>query len=159
MGQSGGKTESAILADKPIVAEAANVNQLVGPPKPGTTNIQDFKTGSANLPALANQSPPIQTDSQGPDTITVHLSTTGWVGIRDHTGRRLIYEKIPAGTDRSFSGQAPFFVVLGNYPATSIEFNGKPFTPPKSKAGTVARFTISQSGSLETGGLTVKKRP
>jgi len=151
-GQSSQSSDKA-EPDKPISTVATDANELVGPPKPGSSKTQDGTLASANpMPAR-------QPESLGPDTIAVHLSAKAWVGIRDHAGHRLVYEKIPAGTDRSFSGQAPFLVVLGNSPATKIEFNGKPFTPPKSKAGTVAKFTLGQTSSQEAGASTVKKRP
>jgi cytoskeleton protein RodZ len=148
------KAVSPIPADKPAVSAVSTATQLIGPPKPEPTQIQNDKTASANLQWAASQA-----ESLGPDTIAIHLATTAWVGIRDHAGRRLVHKKIPAGTDSSFSGQAPFLVVLGNPTATKIEFNGKPFTPPKSKAGAVARFTIGQSNTAETGSSTVHKRP
>jgi cytoskeleton protein RodZ len=157
--QAGDKAGSPMLADKPTISAATTANQFIGPPIPESTKIQDDKTASANLQGMASPSPTSQAGSLGPDAIAIHLATTAWVGIRDHTGRRLVYKKIPAGTDYSFSGQAPFLVVLGNPPATKIEFNGKPFTPPKSKAGAVARFTIGQSNAPEAGGSTAHKRP
>jgi cytoskeleton protein RodZ len=138
-------------ADKPIASAAT---QPLGPPKPEPTQINDDKAASANLQGTTSQA-----GSLGPDTIAIHLAAAAWVGIRDHAGRRLIYEKVPAGTDYSFTGQAPFLVVLGNPAATKIEFNGKPFTPPKSKAGAVARFTIGPSNTAETGRSAIHKKP
>jgi cytoskeleton protein RodZ len=152
---SDGKAGSPLPADKPLLSAVPSANQLIGPPKPEPTQLQDDKTASANLRGMASPSLASQAESLGPDTIAIHLTTAAWVGIRDHAGRRLVYKKIPAGTDYRYSGQAPFLVVLGNPPATKIVFNGKPFTPPKSKAGAVARFTIGQPNTPETGSLTV----
>jgi len=131
---------------KPMPSETDLTNQFVGPPKPEFGGTQHGKPTSSNQtvglenPAKAN--PP---DNQGVDTIAVHLSARAWVGIRDHTGRRLVYKRLPAGTDISLSGQAPFLVVLGNTSATKIQFNGKPYPLPNSKAGATARLTVGQN--------------
>jgi len=95
-------------------------------------------------PPPASPAPPSEPAGLGPDSIAIHLSASGWVAIHDQTGRRLVYENLPAGTDRAYAGRAPFTMVLGNSPATKIELNGQPFAQPKGKAGTVARFTVSQ---------------
>jgi len=96
---------------------------------------------SAATPATSTSSPSV---GQGPDNITVYMSADAWVAIRDHTGHRLAYETMPAGTNRTFYGQAPFAVVLGNSPATRLELNGQPFEQPKPRTGTVARFKVGQ---------------
>ena len=161
--QPGDNAESAKFAEKPLPAIATGTNELVDTPKPESTKAGDEKTANASSQAAGSPAASSPPESLGPDTIAIHLSATAWVGIRDHAGRRLVYKKIPAGTDQSFTGQAPFLVVLGNAPATRIEFNGKPFTPPKSKAGAVAKFTIGQTMPQETEDSTVhknnKKRP
>lgn len=99
-------------------------------------------------PAATAPSPPV---GQGPDSLRVQVSADAWVAIRDHAGHRLAYEIMPAGTDRSFLGQAPFALVLGNSPATRLEFNGQPFEQPKPRAGIVARFRVGQSRGTEAG--------
>jgi cytoskeleton protein RodZ len=124
-------------AAKPAPAEAPTV------PPPSASQ---SAAAAPPLPA-ANPAPPAPLPGQppvgsGPDSVAIRLSASGWVAIRDQTGRRLVYESLPAGAERLLSGQAPFSVVLGNSPATRIELNGQPFTPPKVKAGTVTRFTM-----------------
>jgi cytoskeleton protein RodZ len=95
-----------------------------------------------NPPPAATPPAPVAAAGQGPDNISLHLSAGAWVSVRDQTGRRLVYQNLPAGTEQTYAGQAPFNVVLGNAPATRVEFNGQPYEPPKPKAGTVARFTL-----------------
>jgi cytoskeleton protein RodZ len=107
----------------------------------------------AATPATSASSPSV---GQGPDNITVYMSADAWVAIRDHTGHRLAYETMPAGTNRSFYGQAPFAVVLGNSPATRLELNGQPFEQPKPRAGTVARFKVGQSSDEGASTGTIK---
>ena len=135
--------------DKPDTANSVAVggNDLVGPPKPESMSLQDNPQSNANPQPLATTMP----ESLGPDKLALNLSSTAWVGIRDHIGRRLVYKKVPAGTALNLSGQAPFYVVLGNAAATKIEFNGTPFTPPKTKAGAIARFTLGKANTPHPG--------
>ena len=146
IGGAGEQPGADILVDKPMPSVTTLTYQFVGPPKPGSGDTLDGKPGSASQPAvLANPAEAGQPGEQGADTIAVHLSAKAWVGIRDHTGRRLGYKRLPAGTDIGFSGQAPFLVVLGNSSATKIQFNGKPYQLPTSKAGGITRLTIGQN--------------
>jgi len=135
---------AAVSSDKPATAEPAPTAVTTAPVAVAEpTNQTPAPTqppASATPPSVAP--PPIGT---GPDNITVRLPGSAWVSIRDHAGHRLEYESLPAGTERSYQGLAPFAVVLGNYsPSTQISFNGQPSPPPKAKAGTVARFTVGQ---------------
>lgn len=133
---------------------AMQTEPAVQPPAPAAPAPQAAANPSAaakaeppSAPAAVPATPPssaAQPKGLGPDSIAIRLAASGWVSIRDQAGRRLVYENLPAGTDRIYAGQAPFTVVLGNSPATQIEFNGQPFTQPKAKAGTVARFTLSK---------------
>lgn len=127
----------AVASIQPPPAEPVNA------PPPATKQPQETQaTKSAADAAPALQTLPSQVIGQGPDTIAIRLSASAWVSIRDQSGRRLVYENLPAGTDRRYAGQAPFAVVLGNAPAATVEFNGQAFDLPKGKGGTVVRFTL-----------------
>lgn len=104
------------------------------------------------LPALPAEPPPPPPPAPpqpsihtAVDHILLRLSASGWVSIRDHDGKRLLYETVPAASERRVEGQAPFTVVLGNAPATQLEFNGQPYPLPSAKTGTVARFTLGMT--------------
>lgn len=109
--------------------------------------VEVASTNPSSIPAKPEleKAPPSPATGQGPDSIALHLSAAAWVSVRDQTGHRLVYENLPAGTERVYSGVAPFAVVLGNAPATKVEFNGQPYEPAKAKAGTVARFMLGNS--------------
>jgi cytoskeleton protein RodZ len=119
----------------PSSAATTTTQALALPPSPAVVAPQAIAAPVAIAPAAV-------ADGQGPDRILLRLSASGWVSIRDHDGKRLVYETLPADTERNLQGQAPFVVVLGNAPATQIEFNGQPYSLPQVKAGTVARFTL-----------------
>lgn len=123
--------EAVKAAPAPPPVEAASAQPTpASPPK------------EAAAPAPAPPPPAGQPAGEGPDSVAIRLSASAWVSIRDRTGRRLVYENLPAGSERTYAGQAPFAVVLGNAPAAQVQFNGQPYELPKPKAGTVARFTL-----------------
>ena len=134
---------------------APSVNAPVAPVVPPANPVNADPPVAMGPPVSAEPATPptesagktIQPIGQGPDSIAIRLSATAWVSIRDPSGRRLVHESIPAGTERTYQGQAPFTVVLGNSPATQIVFNGQPYAPPKPKGGTVARFTLGKPNS------------
>ncbi len=145
-GRVSGQPDAEVLTNKTQPSVTALAYPFVGPPKPVPGDSQHGKPTNASPPAiLENPTQVRQPDNQGADTIAVHLSARAWVGIRDHAGRRLVYKRLPAGTELSFTGQAPFLVVLGNSSATKIQLNGKPYQLPKSKAGATARLTVGQN--------------
>jgi cytoskeleton protein RodZ len=138
-------------APKPKPAEAV----LALPQPAGHDAAQASPAAPAANPGSA--APPVL--GAGPDSVAIRLSAGGWVSISDQSGRRLVYENLPAGAERRLAGQAPFAVVLGNSPATQIEFNGQPFALPKGKAGTVSRFKLGQSGREGDGAAPGKRSP
>jgi len=135
---------------KAVSAPAKNVAANAPPSGAAHEAAQGKTTETVQQASAATPvSPPV---GQGPDSLRVQVSADAWVAIRDHAGHRLAYEIMPAGTDRTFLGQAPFAVVLGNSPATRIEFNGQPFEQPKPRAGIVARFRVGQARGAGAGG-------
>lgn len=147
VGEASAPAEAAAKAEPSPAVDA-------GKPAATTEPLPSAPAGTTAPPTQALAAPPAakpaeaavptasQTVGQGPDNITLRLSASGWVSVRDQAGQRLVYENLPAGTERTYAGQAPFTVVLGNAPAVKIDFNGQPYELPKIKAGTVARFKL-----------------
>lgn len=125
-------------------------------PPSGLDNTEAVPNKPASVAAEAKNTADTPSVGQVPDHIGVHVSADTWVAIRDHNGNRLAYETIPAGGSRSYSGQAPFTVVLGNSPATRLEFNDQVFEQPKPRSGTVVRFQVGDSPNDGTGIQVVK---
>jgi len=123
--------------------DATAASAVPSPPTPHAGTIETAPsaptaTSAAPLPSLNQPAGP------GPDQITVHASADAWVTIRDRAGRRIAFETIPAGSSRTYSGEPPFKIVLGNSPATRIDFNGQPFDQSKYTVGGSARFTLDK---------------
>ncbi|WP_407275654.1 RodZ domain-containing protein [Halothiobacillus sp. DCM-1] len=69
-----------------------------------------------------------------------------WVEVRDATGKRLIYDVLKKGSERSLNGKAPFTVVLGHADGVEVTWQGKPVTlgTPNSTTG-IIRTTVGGS--------------
>lgn len=63
-----------------------------------------------------------------------------WVEVTDHAGRRLVYELVSPGPERTVRGQPPLRVLLGNAPAVDVFYNGEPVTLPAGQH--VVRMTL-----------------
>ncbi len=148
IGQLGDTLGVGITSEKPSAPAVPKANEQTGSANPGFAITPDEKLATTDKLTAATTNPSTQSTNQGQDTLKLHLTASTWVGIRDHNGQRLANKKMPTGSDLSFSGQAPFIVVLGNSSAAKIELNGNSIEPPKTKAGTVARFTLDKSGVL-----------
>lgn len=151
-----GRNEAALAPDEsappsvppPAVAEPAGITRPEKSAAPPVTPGIAQAPASA-VPAPAAPSPSAQAVAsppaigQGPDALTVSVAADAWVAIRDASGKRLVYETLPAGTVRSMRGQAPFALVLGNASSARVEFNGQPVDHSKYIVGAVARFKVS----------------
>ncbi len=102
--------------------------------------------GTSPTPPPANISSPPARQSPAQDTndTTVELRlrsrSVSWVEITDHSGRRLLYELVSPGPERSVRGQPPLRVLLGNAPAVDVLYNGAPVTLPAGQH--VVRMTL-----------------
>ncbi|OYY31851.1 MAG: hypothetical protein B7Y58_10700, partial [Halothiobacillus sp. 35-54-62] len=49
-----------------------------------------------------------------------------WVEVQDAKGKRLVYDVLKKGSERSLSGAGPFTVILGNPSAVTVLWKGEP---------------------------------
>ncbi len=77
-----------------------------------------------------------------PARLSLRANGDSWTEVTDAEGKRLVYELLRTGADRSVEGTAPFRVFLGNAPAVSIEFNGSEVPIPRISSEGVARLTV-----------------
>lgn len=61
--------------------------------------------------------------------LTLNFKGDCWVSIKDAAGQRLAYGVIKANTSNTFTGPAPFRLVLGNSSAVEIKLNGQTIDP------------------------------
>ena len=58
------------------------------------------------------------------DTLVIHAKKGSWVKVVDDAKKRLFHNMIGKGGTKTFVGQAPFRVTLGNASTTSVTING-----------------------------------
>lgn len=123
-----------------------------GPPatEPAVTNAEPAP--EANPPPLSESiAPPMTSQSSvlGTNDAGVELRlrsrSVSWVEITDHSGRRLVYELVSPGPERTVRGQPPLRLLLGNAPAVDVLYNGAPVTLPAGQH--VVRLTLGAAPS------------
>ncbi|MFO7581698.1 RodZ domain-containing protein [Guyparkeria sp.] len=74
------------------------------------------------------------------------VSGESWVEVRDAAGERLMYDVLAEGDSRTFDGDGPFSLVLGNPAALEVEYAGEPveLDAAGGSAG-VTRLTVGDS--------------
>ena len=78
--------------------------------------------------------------------VRLTLNEASWVEIVDGDGKRLEYATLPAGTVRSYSGEKPLDVRLGNTNGARFEVNGQAQDITPYNRGNVAHFKLSAAG-------------
>ena len=115
------------------------------PESPGTANAPAPESASpATAPTQAP--PPLQ-----PDLPQAHLSLKAekpsWVEIKDGTGKRLFYDLMVPGDEKTLDGVPPFEVLLGYAPGVIVEYNGKRVDHSSYTRQDMARFRVGDKGT------------
>jgi len=80
----------------------------------------------------------------GEDVIKFFAEQGSWMEVRDANNVRLFYNTLPAGASRSFTGQAPFRVFMGNAATTTVEINNLEVDiTGRIRSNNTAKFKIS----------------
>lgn len=80
------------------------------------------------------------TAGQGDAELRLRSRAVSWVEVTDHAGRRLIYELVSPGPERTVRGQPPLRMLLGNAPAVDVFYNGGQVALPAGQH--VVRMTL-----------------
>lgn len=106
-------------------------------------------TGSTAAESAGTASPPAQPHSAAvpaaaPATgrIVLHFDAESWVEIRDASGKVLLSQLNPAGSEKVVQGTAPFSVVVGNAQHVQLTYDGQAFDLAPHIRVEVARFTL-----------------
>ena len=70
-----------------------------------------------------------------------------WVEVKDGSGKRLFYDLMVPGDEKSLAGTPPFDVLLGYAPGVIVEYNGKRVDHSRFVRQDVARFRVSDQGT------------
>lgn len=142
-------------ASSPTPAPPPAAKPAAPPPAatPGPTAPAGQSPAPAGKPAASGQStpspgnqstPPAATAEPAQDTLTLAFHGDCWTEVRDATGKRLLFGLIHGGERKKLTGRPPFSVLLGNSPAVSITYDGKPFDQSRYNQGNVARFQVGE---------------
>jgi cytoskeleton protein RodZ len=77
---------------------------------------------------------------QGEVELRLRSRAVSWVEVTDHAGRRLVYELVSPGPERTVRGQPPLRMLLGNAPAVNVFYNGGQVALPAGQH--VVRMTL-----------------
>ena len=72
----------------------------------------------------------------------LHFDAESWVEIRDGTGKLLLSQLNPAGSEKVVQGSPPFSVVIGNAQNVRVTYDGEAFDLTPHIRVEVARFTL-----------------
>lgn len=133
------------VPESPLTEVAASALSSPSVTEPVVTRAEPAP--EANPPPLPENIPPPtvgQSPVQGTNETGVELRlrsrSVSWVEITDHSGRRLVYELVSPGPQRTVRGQPPLRLLLGNAPAVDVLYNGAPVTLPAGQH--VVRLTL-----------------
>ena len=93
-------------------------------------------------PVLVENPVPEVADSAG---VVLKLSGKSWIEVRDSSGNFKLNNLYEAGTEKTFGGQPPYKVLIGNVADASLMVNGVAFDLEKHSDANVARFTLDPS--------------
>lgn len=136
----------------PAASEAPSTPPSVAPtmvtPSETEPTTPDAIPATSSPPAPANVTTTEQTAPAAPSTNLVIKvdSADCWVEVRDAAGKRLVYDVIKKGEERTVPGAGPFTITLGNPSAVTVLWKGEPVKlgTPNSSTG-VIRTTVGGS--------------
>lgn len=145
---------SSVSIELPVVSEVAAASAveiaspvLAGPAvvTPATVSpvVAVLPRAASAVPAAAAQpreTPVKQWAKQGP----IHLvfDIEAWVDITDSTGKTLLKQVNPPGTERWLRGEPPFSLVIGNSSGVRLYYQGEEVDLKDFGNGGVARLTL-----------------
>jgi cytoskeleton protein RodZ len=84
----------------------------------------------------------------GEDILQLTFKDQSWTEIYDANNERLLFGLMNSGAVKNVQGTAPFRILLGNSPAVTIQFNGKPFDHSRfDRWDKTARFKVDESSA------------
>jgi cytoskeleton protein RodZ len=100
---------------------------------------------AAVAPDTAQTPPPAPNMPQA--RLFLKAEKPSWVEVKDGNGKRLFYDLMVPGDEKSLAGMPPFDVLLGYAPGVIVEYNGKRVDHSMYAHQDVARFRVSDKGT------------
>jgi cytoskeleton protein RodZ len=104
----------------------------------------------SNEPAIAAGLGQLPSVSAPSEKLAIAVTGTVWVELTDATGRRLEYNNLSSGARKSYSGQAPYSLKLGNAPNATLSVSGTKIDLAPFTQGSVAKLQLKDVDGLLT---------
>ncbi len=123
----------------------------VNPPRTPAVQQAGAASASASVASVAgptspvesvNATPPAPASAPGAGRIALSFDAESWVEIRDGSGKVLMSQLNPAGSEKLIRGSPPFSVVIGNAQHVRVSYDDEPFDLTPHIRVEVARFTL-----------------
>lgn len=102
---------------------------------------------AAPASAVASTPPSPPPSSLPQARLSLKAEKPSWVEIKDGNGKRLYYDLMVPGDQKTVEGVAPFEVLLGYSPGVIVEYNGKRVDHAVYARHDVARFRVGDEGA------------
>jgi cytoskeleton protein RodZ len=139
-----GETAAARSANTHLNASIASVEVMQQRPE---RSVQG--AGEQAWAAIEGRGEPGET-GPGVHRLTITTSADSWVEILDGQGSQLELDLIRAGSQREYSAEGPFQVMLGRASAVQLSLDGEPVDLAPHTAGDVARLTLAEAPLAES---------
>lgn len=144
-GPASAPAASAGAGKAPAVASAPAVAAKPAPTASAPTAKPAKAAPAAAVPAKPAASAPSAAPSSGAageGSARIVAKTAAWVAVTDADGKRLMYQMLGDGQEKTVTGKPPFKVVLGNAPQVQVYFNGQPVDFASKIKGNTAKIEL-----------------
>lgn len=142
-----------VAVTEPVIAETETV-EPVQLSQQAIVEKPDETTGSGAEPVMAEEpveematvtAENIKPVVSGASRLVLKLTGKSWIEVTDATGTFKLNNLYRAGTEKTFGGEPPYKVLIGNAAEASLMVNGAAFDLENHIKGNVARFTLDPS--------------
>jgi cytoskeleton protein RodZ len=124
---------------EPVAVPPTDMAPTVGAAEPAP------ESGSAASPAAVSAPEPLPAATPALAELRLRSRAVSWVEVTDRQGQRLVYELVGPDQERVVSGEPPLRLLLGNAPAITVVFAGRPVDMPPGQH--VVRMTLGAAES------------
>lgn len=131
--------ERAPVQPEPVAVPPADTAPAAGAAEPAP------EPGSAASPAAVSAPETLPPATPALAELRLRSRAVSWVEVTDRHGQRLVYELVGPDQERVVSGEPPLRLLLGNAPAITVVFGGRPVDMPPGQH--VVRMTLGDAES------------
>lgn len=116
-------------------------------PTPAPAPVPAEQTPQAALPATPSAPEPVAAAEasalpKGFVPVSFVFEKDSWLEVRDRSGKVIFSQRVPAGNERTLSGQGPLSLVVGYAPGVRVSLRGQAVDLTPHSRGDVARLVL-----------------